>query len=231
MELNQAVENLALSLGAGEVGFADLSALSVLQNLGYSKAVSIFIPLSRGILSKMEDEPTITYFSHYRTVNRLLDEISLRLTLFLEGVGYPSFAVPASQSLPGEEKPFHSVFSHKSAAILTGRGFIGKSALFVHRQYGPALRLATVLTNAPLETPKAEPVCGCGDCQACRDACPAMAIEGRTWTYGMAREEMYDARACSEQMKTAYGHIGRGSVCGLCIIACPYFKKANPASE
>lgn len=228
MELNRAVENLAVSLGAGEVGFADLSRLPTEMTRGYSRGVSIFIPLARGILREIEDEPTITYFSHYRTVNRLLDEISLRVTLFLEKGGYPSLAVPASQSLPGEDKPFQSVFSHKTAAVLTGRGFIGKSALFVHRTYGPALRLATVLTDAPLETPKVEPVSGCGPCQACRDACPALAIEGVTWTYGLEREAMYDPRACSEHMKTAFGHIGRGSVCGLCIIACPYFKKYEP---
>ena len=223
--LNEIITKTALDMGAGRVGFADLTRLPAPERLGFAKAVSVMIPLSRGILSQMTDAPTITYFSHYRAVNRLLDQITLRLLLLIEARGYKAFAVPASQSLPGMADPYRGVFQHKTAAVLSGEGWIGKSALFVHPDYGPAVRLGTVLTDAPLDTPEVSPVSRCGDCDACKNACPAMAIEGVLWEPGMARNQLYDAHSCSDHMKTAYQHIGRGSVCGLCIISCPYFKK------
>ncbi|MDO4289098.1 MAG: epoxyqueuosine reductase [Eubacterium sp.] len=223
--LNEAISKIALDMGAGRVGFANLEVLPPKERLGYAKAVSVIIPLSRGVLSQIKDAPTITYFSHYRAVNRLLDQITLRILLLIEAQGYEAFSVPASQSLPGRADPYRGVFQHKTAAVLSGQGWIGKSALFVHPDYGPAVRLGTVLTDAPLETEEVAPKSQCGGCDACKRACPAMAIEGVTWTPGMARNMLYDAHSCSAHMKEAYQHIGRGSVCGLCIVSCPYFKK------
>lgn len=223
--MNELILKTALEMGAGRVGFADLTGLPKKERLGFDRAVSVMIPLSKGILGQMETEPTITYFSHYRAVNRLIDQITLRILLIIEGQGYKAFAVPASQSLPGKADPYRGIFQNKTAAVLSGEGWIGKSALFVHPEYGPAVRLGTVLTDAPLKTPEVSPVSRCGSCNACQKACPAMAIEGETWEPGMERNRLYDAHSCSEHMKNAYQHIGRGSVCGLCIINCPYFKK------
>lgn len=223
--LNDQITDLAKSLGATQIGFADLSPLKNKDRLGYERAISVIVQLSAGVLSQIKDEPTITYFSHYRSVNRLIDEITLRILLTLEASGYPSFAVPASQSLPSKKEPYQGIFQHKTAAVLSGIGWIGKSALFIHRDYGPAVRLGTVLTNAPLNTPVVHLKSKCGSCDICKKTCPAMAIEGINWEPGIERSMLYDARCCSEYMKEAYQHIGRGSVCGLCIVNCPHFRK------
>lgn len=221
--VNEKVKVLAKELGASDTGFADLTSLDKNLNKNFDYGISIMIRLSTGILSQMTDAPTITYFSHYRAVNRLIDSITLRLSLMLEEEGYPSFAVPASQSEPGSD--FGSVFPHKTAATLSGKGWIGKNALFIHKEFGPAVRLGTVLTNAPLKTEKPELKSHCGICDKCRKSCPAMAIEGKEWKPGLKRNEIFDAYSCSFYMKDAFHHIGRGVVCGLCIINCPYFIK------
>lgn len=225
--LNEKIEALGKGLGAAQVGFADLSSLENGLNLGYPGAVSVVVRLSKGILAQIEDAPTATYFSHYRIVNRLIDEITLRVALALEEGGAMTLVVPASQSLPSVkgENPYRGLFAHKTAAVLAGMGWIGKSALFIHRDYGPAVRLGTVLTDAPLDTVAVLAESECGSCQACVKACPAMSIEGKLWKPGMERSQLIDARSCSEHMKEAYQHIGRGSVCGLCMVSCPHFRK------
>lgn len=221
---NQTVLNLGQSLGASEIGFCDLSVLPAQKRMYFERGITVIIKLSDGILNQIKDEPTQTYFSHYRSVNRLIDDICLRILLELEAQGYPSVAIPASQSVADPEEQFSGAFQHKTAAVLSGLGWIGRSALFIHQRYGPQVRIGTILTNAPLSV--AEPVTdsGCGACRNCVKACPAMAIEGELWKPGMPRNQLYDAYACSQHMKEAYQHIGRGVVCGLCVVACPVGK-------
>lgn len=219
--LNDTITNLGQSLGATAVGFSDLSILPEQKRMGFNRAITILIKLSNGILNQIGEEPTQTYFSHYRSVNRLLDDISLRLLLTLEAQGYPSVAIPASQSVAHPNDSFTGAFSHKTGAVLAGLGWIGRSALFIHQRYGPRVRLSTILTNAPFNVGDPVTESGCGSCRVCVTACPTQAIEGQLWTPGMARNQLYDAFACSQQMKEAYQHIGRGAVCGLCMVRCP----------
>ena len=218
---NDSIIKLAQSLGAADIGFADLTVLPAAKRMGYRYGITVVIKLSDGILNQIESEPTQTYFSHYRSVNRLIDDICLRLLLSLEAQGYPSVAIPASQSVSDPDDAFTGAFSHKTGAVLSGLGWIGRSALLIHKKYGPRVRLGTVLTNAPVTVGKAVTESGCGTCRNCVKACPALAIEGRSWEPGMPRNALYDAFACSLHMKEAYQHIGRGVVCGLCVVTCP----------
>ena len=125
----------------------------------------------------------------------------------------------ASQSLPGD--PYRGLFPHKTAAVLSGLGFIGRSGLFLSREYGSKVRLATVLTDFPLANDRPVILDGCGDCTVCRDACPAGAISGSDCRYDGSRGDLFDAEKCSRYMKDRFQQIGRGSVCGICIRVCP----------
>jgi len=117
-------------------------------------------------------------------------------------------------------KAMRGLVSHKAVACLAGLGGIGQNALLVTEQYGPAVRLSTVLTDMPL----AEQAAGknpCTNCGACVRACPSGALMGRAYVPGLAREELVDAKKCSMHMKRAYQDIGRGAVCGVCVAVCP----------
>ena len=109
--------------------------------------------------------------------------------------------------------------AHKSVAVLAGLGFVGKSGLFLSTQYGSKVRLATILTDMPLQSELPVIENGCGDCQACQKACPAGAIFGTLPTTDGERN--FDPEKCSRYMKEHFQDIGRGSVCGVCIKVCP----------
>ena len=203
-----------------DIGISDLSSLPSETRLGFTSAITVVVRLISGIIGEISDQPTISYFAHYRAVNRYIDDLTLKIGFFMESKGFNAHPIPASQSDP--KAYYAGVFSHKTAAHLSGLGWIGKNALFIHNQWGSAVRLGTVLIDCDIETPKKIIPSRCGTCTRCKDICPAQAIEGINWTEDKKRKDLFDAHACSEYMKNHFQHIGRGSVCGLCIAVCPY---------
>lgn len=211
--------------GAIQVGFC--RALENPFDMPY--AISFVVPLSDAIIDTIDNAPTHTYFHHYRSVNTLIDNISLRCGLMLRSNGYKYVPIPASQSVSGT----HGIYSHKSAAVASGLGTIGKSALFLSYENGPRVRLGTILTDCEFEVTKHTPLDLCGSCELCKNACPAMAILGNKWTKNSERSDIIDAQACSDYMKRAFQKTGRGAVCGICMRVCPmkgYDKNAKQQS-
>ncbi len=215
------VKEYALSLGVDLVGFSALGFSPINKQDGLKYAVTIAVKLPDAVLKTIENKPTIAYFHEYRTANAFLDNSTFKIARFIEKLGYNSFPIAASQSLP--ESDYRALFSHKHSARLSGLGFIGKSGLFISREYGSKIRLATILTDMPLESENAVIENGCGNCDKCVKACPAGAISGKPYSVGLDREEFFSAEKCSRNMKT-YNDVGRGAVCGICIKVCPYNK-------
>lgn len=217
-DTQKTLSDFAKSLGADIVGFCKLEEPSKLcPNLNY--AVSIGVKLSSAVLKTIDSAPTYVYFQHYRTANTLLDQIAFRLSREIEKLGFSALPVAGSQS-QGKENPYNGVIPHKTAAVLSGLGFVGKSGLFISQDYGSAVRLATILTDMPLSPEKPIIQNGCGKCNLCADSCPAGAIFGAV--PDETRERNFDPEKCSRYMKDHFQDIGRGSVCGICIKVCPF---------
>ena len=212
------LRQLAENLGADLVGFCQLPTPPIKDFPQGKYAVSIAVKLSDGILKTIEGQPSFGYFQHYRTANTLLDQIAFRVAREIEKNGYLALPVAASQSL-GKDNPYRGVLPHKTAAVLSGLGFVGKSGLFLSSDYGSKVRLATILTNAPLQNELPVIENGCGECKLCQNACPAGAIYGEKPTTDGERN--FDAEKCSRYMKEHFQDVGRGSVCGVCIKVCP----------
>lgn len=219
LSLQKELKTLLLSEGVSDVGFSYLGNADTgeLQN-----AVSIVVKLSDAIIDEITLEPTPTYFNHYRTVNAFIDRCLLKAGLFLESKGYKYITVAASQSMPGT--PFNGRFSHKEAARKAGLGVIGKNSLFLHKEYGARVRLGTIITDCPVERDCEIVNDICKGCNLCVKACPSGAILGADWHEGVKREEIFSPQICSDYMKKAYHHIGRGVVCGICMKVCPVGK-------
>lgn len=208
------------SLGVSRYGFFDAGKVIPDNWKGLGFGISFSIKLSEPIVRDIKNGPTKTYFSHYRSVNNHINEVALKLTIYLQNMGHKAVSIPASQTV-SEGNEIKGVFQHRTAATLSGLGWIGKSGMFIDEKLGPAVRLGTVFTDMKL-TPQVPVRKGkCGSCRLCVQSCPAMAIEGKEWKAGMERNLLYDARACSSYMKEAYKDIGRGVVCGICMSICP----------
>lgn len=236
-ELNNFLNNLGVS-------FWGISKYENSDNFNLEKmpfVLTLGIRLLDTVIDEISDKPTYTYFNHYRTVNSFLDQSALRTAMFIQEKGFSAHTIAASQSIPDSKVPYSGVFSHKTGAVLSGLGWIGKNGLFIHRNFGPRVRLVTIFTDMPFELIGgnntdfilSETEAGldemklikdnqelCKNCNECVKACPAMAIKGKIWRPGVLRDEIIDPRACSEYMNKHFKHIGRGSVCGICIKVC-----------
>ena len=216
------LKNRLLYEGLCEVGFSRIDETVPPDLAQYHYAVTLMFRLSDAIVDEIDGAPTYAYFQHYRAANALLDRCALIACELLRREGAKAYPIAASQSVHDRGDKYTGIYQHKSAAIAAGLGWIGKSALFVSPQYGSRVRLATVLTDRELPVTGQPMKSQCGNCRRCVEACPSGAVLGVNYVRGMAREEIFDAEKCSLHMKKAYQHIGRGSVCGLCMRACPY---------
>ncbi len=221
MNLNEKIITFAKTFGAADVGFSDVGGLN---DKGYERAVSVFVKLLDGVVDEIDGEPTYEYYSHYKSVNTLINDLTLRIASLIESEGYKALTVSSSQSV-GEREGYRGMFPHKTAATRSGKGYVGKSGLFIHESFGPRLRIGTILTNAPIEVGIPKEDSDCGSCNLCVRECPASAISGNNWYAGMNRNDLYDPRACSEFMKNHFSHIGNGFVCGVCMKVCPKGRK------
>jgi epoxyqueuosine reductase len=115
---------------------------------------------------------------------RQVDDIALRLSLWLEGEGVRAVLVPSDdpyEAWDAERQHGRGILSMRHAAELAGLGRIGRSNLLINDRFGNLLQLGAVLVAEALEpsAPAAYVVCPEG-CSRCIDACPARALDGRT---------------------------------------------------
>ena len=218
LSLQTELKALASDIGADFIGFCRFPAPPVADQPDLTYALSFGVKLADAVLETIDGAPSFMYFQHYRTANALLDNVAFRLTREIEKLGFSALPVAASQSL-GKNNPYRGLVAHKTAAVLSGLGFVGKSGLFLSTDYGSKVRLATVLTNCPVQSELPVIENGCGSCTLCQKACPAGAIYGELPTTDGERN--FDAEKCSRYMKEHFQDVGRGSVCGVCIKVCP----------
>jgi epoxyqueuosine reductase len=221
----ESVGETLLSGGACLVGYADLRALAPDVRQGLDFGVSFAVALDPRIIAGIGSGPTREYYAEYVRANRLLDELGMAIASLLRSRGHRAEALAATNV--GIDPATHSTqLPHKTVATRAGLGWIGKCALLVTEGFGPAIRLASVLTDAELPAAQAVDESQCGECVACVEACPGRAASGGEWRVGVAREAFFDAFACRETARQLAGRIGIDeTLCGICIAACPWTRR------
>jgi epoxyqueuosine reductase len=234
-KLTTLVRRQVVAWGGNLVGFAEVEPLRGLPTIPgdlldpFTRAVSLAVRVPAAVFETVREWPTPLYAAAYQTANRLLDEIAFRAAGLLQDQGFRALPVPASQVL--DRVNWQAAISHKAVARMAGLGWQGKNLLLVTQQYGARVRLATVLTDAPLAVDG--PVRNrCGSCTACRDACPSGAIRGvGTADHYASREEALDFDRCRERLTEQCAKLPDVGVpiCGVCIRACPFGSRPGRA--
>jgi len=224
-KLKEELKEVARAWGADLFGVADLAPARkfmeeqcspLLAQFDRALAAAVYFP--REVINELCYGPAHTYLHYYRVVNARLDDIALRLTGFLRERGWRAFPVPSSQRVSRDR--LAGIFPHRLAAHLGGLGWIGKSCSLITPQFGPAVRLVTVLTDAPL--PADRPLASrCGDCTRCVEVCPAGAIKGVPFAFGQELSERLQPELCDQHLNQVRGRFGK-RVCGLCLAVCPW---------
>lgn len=231
MNLTPDIKTFCKSKGTDLVGIADLAPFkqgwTVLPQdlLGpYTFAISIAMHVNDNIINAISDGPTPEYAQHYRSVNVSLDGITSQLVRWIVDKGFNAMAIPASH-IVDEDNLFGNI-SHKAVARMAGIGWQGKSLLIISPEYGPRIRLATVLTDMPLIAD--QPLKNrCGGCMECVKACPASAIKN------VSTESHYESRDEAIHLDKCYGRLCEfktrpevgALICGVCIKVCPFGKR------
>lgn len=218
----------AYTLGVDTFGIADLELLreydtypkDLLEN--YSRGISIGLKVPDEVIERLPESRPI-YAKHYVMLNDRLDLIAYMLSRFLESKKYKALPIPASKPL--KDWKWRSFISHRAIARTAGVGWIGKSLNLITKEFGPRIRFASILTNAPLEPGK--PLENkCGECKDCIDSCIVGALKNTSFKeYPKERELALDIDKCILKLQEFSKDPDVGvMVCGICLKACPWGK-------
>ena len=224
-DLKKKIKREATKLGINKIGFANVERWSELgeiaeefypQNIWswsrtvISMAVQIFPPM-------LETTPSVVYSELYNTTNRFLDEAAYKLANFLNREGFRAHFFP--RDCYGDisvlvKKP-EAAFSHVIAARYAGLGTIGMNHTLLTKEFGPRVRLVSVITDAEI-TP--DPMIKgelCIKCGLCAKNCPMQAFTPRKDRI-IADMDKHKCAQYHAQLKSEFRY-----PCGVCTAVCP----------
>ena len=224
------LRNKAMGLGADLFGIANLELFdfenspTIPADLteNFNRAVSIAVALPKTIFENINKKPTPEYAKFYNLANNKLDDISFYISKYIEANGFKALPIPASQLI--DSTNYKGAITHKAVARLAGIGWQGKSLLLVSPEFGPRIRLATILTDAPVE-PDSPVKNRCGKCTNCVDSCPVNSIKNvSVEQFYSSREEALFFDKCKENLTKNFMNMENIGfpICGICIKVCRF---------
>jgi O-acetylhomoserine (thiol)-lyase len=174
----------------------------------------IFLPM-------LETTPSAVYSELYNTTNRLLDECAYRIANFLNGLAYRAFYFPRDGY--GDisalvERP-EAAFSQVLAGRYAGLGTIGFNHTLLTPEYGPRVRLVSVITDANIAPDEVMKKDLCLRCGACEKSCPTGAFSASLTGKADSRPADMDKHKCAlyhQRLKNEFRY-----PCGVCVKICP----------
>ena len=220
--INTEIEQQLRNENVDIIHFVDISMLDIKQNRGLPFAILIGIAINPHFLEMVCNTPNYTHTidDEYGQTESRVGLIADKLTNSLISNGYKALSQSDHGLMTENAFDFEtktSALPHKTIAILSGIGYIGKSNLFINEEFGAAQCLGSVLTNAPLTVTKNNILLPkCNHCTICHYICPQKALHGVFWNTNVSRDEIVDVYNCITCLK--------------CLACCPksrtYMKRA-----
>jgi len=239
------IKDRAKELGIDDIGIGNIERFEKAPPLMSPKS---YFPGAKSVIAVMMRIPRGTYrgieegthwhnysFYAYNKLNTLFrPRLEYELCRFIEDTGweavphYPAVPEhnPVSEAVAPGKLPPHIVPSIRLIAAGCGLGEIGHSKVFLHKKFGPRLRLGLIFTDAVLEPdPILDTGTICTHCGACQRECPGNAIPGVK-----DAEKRVTIDYGEKQVYYGYVHMGRCTLThhGMNNEISPFLKKAFP---
>ncbi len=201
--------------------------------------ISIVCPIPRGSYRGITEGthwPNYTFYSYNRLNTLFRPAVTYATACFIEDRGWEAVPVyPAVPERPGTrpavapDRPAPEInLNVRIAAVACGLGEIGWSKVFLTPDYGPRVRIGTILTDAELEPdPLMPPGTLCNRCLRCVKDCPGNAIP-RPGDRPPIR-----IRIAEQEYEWGDVHMGRCTLThhGMNPAASPFLKQAFPGLD
>lgn len=213
--MNVDIQDFLLSYNVNIVKFVNIEGIDKAQSRGFKRAIWFAKPLPINYIKRFNDYQCEST-EEFKKLEKETDAIADLLAKYIEKKGF----VACSQSEENNasngaylENTMSSTLPHKTIAVLSGIGWIGKNNLLTTRDYGSALSTCSVLTNAPIN------ICSekdqihdnlCGSCTICQKFCNC--VKGTTWNANLSREDIINVYDCVKCLK--------------CLMFCPWSKRS-----
>jgi epoxyqueuosine reductase len=226
IELSKAfIAAKARELGAELVGFAPVERWGEFADIPENYYPQRVWPLARTVivlgapqwLPIVEAAPSELGREQYLLTNTLLDLAAYRLAAYLNRNN--GAAINLCRDGYGEagtlNQEMAALFSHVWAGYYAGLGRVGWNHTLLTPEYGPRLRLVSVLTELELEgdSMMAEEICT--KCLLCRKICPSGALSGDRRSM-LAKMDKQLCLQHSHRLRQAFRN-----PCGFCTKVCP----------
>lgn len=222
MDLTKELKALLYRHGACLAGIGSLKGI---EGCGYDTGVAVAVLLPKNVICDLQEAPTKEYYDLYYSLNDKLNQIVTAGEKFLQEKGFDTYAQTTDRVEIHTDRS--TKLPHKTIATRAGLGWIGKNNLLVTEAFGSAVRISSLLTNAPLICDRFIDRSQCGGCSLCVRSCPAQALHGALWEAGMQREVLVDVEKCyKKQTEIMFRETGiETDLCGKCFAVCLYTQK------
>ncbi|MBI5115970.1 epoxyqueuosine reductase [Candidatus Poribacteria bacterium] len=180
-----------------------------------------------------------------------MDSVATDVALMLTREGFPSIPLAGQKPMFMRKGKYWGVVSLKHAAVRAGLGTMGRNSLLINEDFGNRLRLAGLLTTAPLPAGKPTGKSHCPEkCRKCVETCPVKALDGsgNIDQYKCLRRSIASPlmgalflsqwlrsfRSADRNFELTGNTLGSIYVysCHQCLVSCPHFsRKRNSKRE
>ncbi|MBR3417870.1 MAG: epoxyqueuosine reductase [Oscillospiraceae bacterium] len=221
----QRIKREAKKLGINLIGFANAERWEEFAEISSEYYPQTIWPWCKTVIvlavqifpSMIETTPSVVYSELYNTTNRMLDESAYRLANFMYRNGYRAHFFP--RDCYGDisvlvHKP-EAAFSHVIAGKYAGLGTIGLNHTLITKEYGPRIRLVSVITDAEITPDPLPEKEYCIKCGLCMKKCPMQAFSPNEGG-AVASMDKHKCALYHQKLKNEFRY-----PCGVCTAVCP----------